>query len=252
VSEQQALILLHGGQHGSWCWEPLVSTLRADGETRRIIALDMPGCGHKRAAEGHGNDRIDDIAAGLVAELRGAGVQGAVLLGHSIAGVLMPRMATLAPDLFAHLVFLATAVPEQGQSVMQMFGGGLQGEDPDHIGWPLDPATVDPLELSKAMFGADLGPEQLSWLLSEVAQDHIAESLQYEPVDRRGYRGLVESTYILTLRDAVLPVAWQRKFAERLGCAEVVPIDTPHEPFISHPRLLADAVRSVLAGSSRS
>ncbi|MNF11871.1 hypothetical protein D3C80_2131970 [compost metagenome] len=51
------------------------------------------------------------------------------------------------------------------------------------------------------------------------------------------------ASYVLTLRDDILPPLWQRRFAERLGCEEVVEIDTPHEPFVSHPELLAEVLR---------
>ncbi|MNT14997.1 hypothetical protein D3C72_1500270 [compost metagenome] len=54
---------------------------------------------------------------------------------------------------------------------------------------------------------------------------------------------MIPASYILTQRDNILPVDWQRRFAQRAGAGEVIEIDTVHEPFVSHPQLLAEVVR---------
>ncbi|GLZ84475.1 esterase [Metapseudomonas resinovorans] len=238
------LIFLHGGQHGSWCWDPLIATLCAGGHNfDRIILLDMPGCGRKRHRDPQ-DATLTSITRELNDELRALGVRGGVLVGHSIAGVLLPMMAVDAPALFSRLVYLTTAVPKEGQTIMEMLGTGRQGDNPEQVGWPVDLATTSPEALSVAIFGRDLSPAQLEWLLNEVSQDQTPPAAQFEPVSRRGYRevGIVAS-YVLTLRDDILPPLWQRRFAERLGCEEVEEIDTPHEPFVSHPELLAEVLR---------
>lgn len=239
------LILLHGGNHGSWCWAPLLEELAKDkARFERIITLDMPGCGSKR-----GRDNAHLTLAAVVQELnddlRTAGVSQGILLGHSIAGILLPMMAVEDPTLYSQLIYLATSLPAEGQTVMELLGTGLHGEDPDHVGYPIDPVTSSPEALSSAMFGQDLSEAQLRWLLSEVAQDSTPLAVAMEPAKRAGYAGLLPSTFILTLRDNILPPRWQRRFAERAGAGRIIEIDTPHEPFVSHPALLADVLRSL-------
>lgn len=56
-----------------------------------------------------------EITRELNDELRDMGVSQSVLLGHSVAGVLLPMMAVQAPALFSRLVCLRTAVPLEGQ-----------------------------------------------------------------------------------------------------------------------------------------
>lgn len=237
------LILLHGGQHGSWCWDPLVRVMEADGHPfARIIALDMPGCGRKRDCDPEGLS-LADITRGLNDELRAAQVSYAVLVGHSIAGVLLPMMAVEDPTLFSQLIYLSTAGPAEGQTIMQMLGTSLQGSHPDEVGWPMELATNSPEALSRAIFGRDLNDEQLTWLLEEVAQDRTPPATQFEPVSRSGYVELgMKATYVVTLRSDMFSQAWQRRFAERLNCCDRVEIDTPHEPFVSHPQLLASTL----------
>ncbi|GEM_PF-301840 len=240
------LILLHGAQHGSWCWSRLRERLEANPCFERIIALDMPGCGRKREREVALLTQ-DEIVAELNAEVRAAGVSGALLLGHSIAGVLLPKMVAGAPSLYAHLVYLATAVPAPGQSIMELMGTARQGEHPEQVGWPLDPATTAPAEMQRAMFGTDMSAEDYAWLQQEVAKDNTPPAVALEPATRRGYDGRISATYVLTQRDNVLRPSWQRRFSERLGCQRLIEIDTPHEPFITHVHELAELLRMLAA-----
>lgn len=154
-------------------------------------------------------------------------------------------MVLAAPQLFSHLVFLACALPDEGQSILQMLGSTLHGESPDHVGWPLDPVHSTPQAMAAAMFGQDLNQQTLKWLLSEVSQDMTPPCVATESISREGYAGMISASYIITQRDNILPVDWQRRFAQRACATEVIEIDTAHEPFVSHPQLLADAVRGI-------
>lgn len=236
------LVLLHGGQHGSWCWTALIEALRHN-SFDRIITLDMPGCGTKRGRPVT-ELTLSSIVEELNAELRQMGVRQGVLLGHSIAGVLLPMMAVEDPTLFVHLIYLATAIPAEGQSIMQMLGNSQHGERDDEVGWPLDPLVASPEQMAVAMFGADLDDSQIAWLLSEIAQDMTPPAVAVEAVSRAGYVGLIPSTFIVTLRDDILPPTWQRRFAQRLQVEAVLEIDSPHEAFLTHPNELAGLICS--------
>jgi hypothetical protein len=90
-----------------------------------------------------------------------------------------------------------------------------------------------------------------NWLLDQCAQDDWPAAIGNEPISREGFAGLKPVTYIITLRDGILPVMWQGRFAERFGTdTGIVTIDTPHEPFITHPRLLADTIEQIIVRQS--
>ena len=240
------LLFLHGGSHGSWCWRPLIQLLEDSRYTGRLIALDMPGCGAKRGQHAAA-ETLGSIAAALNAELRSAGIDHAALIGHSIAGALMPIMAAADPALFSRLIFLAASAPNEGESVAGMMGTGVHGEDPAKVGFPLDPKTTPVADLCLAMFGPDLSEPQLASLMKEVALDVTPPALFQEPVSRDNYPAGHRASYILTTRDPILPPAWQRRFADRLACEAVIDLDAPHEPFLSHPSDLAAVLLRILA-----
>jgi pimeloyl-ACP methyl ester carboxylesterase len=239
MNEAIDLVFLHGGQHGSWCWAALIESLRAQGSpVGRMLALDVPGCGHKRGRD-TSHVSINSVAEELCADVRRAGLQHPVLIGHSMAGALLPAMALAAPGLYRELVFLSACVPREGDSVMSTMGTGLHGSDPRAVGYPVDPVTTPPLELLSALFGPDMDEASLAWVLAECVQDQWPMSVAVEPVHRPGYLGSVPVSYLVTLRDPILPPAWQGRFAERAGAERLYTLDTPHEPFITHPQVLA-------------
>ena len=239
------LVFLHGGKHGSWCWKPLEDVLRHRGYEGKILSLDVPGCGVKRARDTTGLG-IDEVSDELNADVAAASLRSPVLVGHSQAGILLPRMVVCAPNLYSEAVFLATCAPAEGQSVTGLMGLALHGEDPEHVGWPIDPRTATPDELAAALFGADLTPDAFSWLLSEYRHDNWPELTGIGPVSRAGFPGNTPVSYIATLRDQILPPVWQGRFAERVHAKRLFLLDTPHEPFVSHPNELADILLGIV------
>src|SRR5690606_29038945 len=180
------LVLLHGGQHGSWCWKLLIDALVKSGWTGRALALDVPGCGQKRHRE-TGSIGIDDIAHELNAEVLESKLKSPVLLGHSQAGILLPRMVTFAPSLYSEVVFLTTAAPKEGQTLARMMGTSLHWQDPHSVGYPLDIATSSREEISRALFGPGVDSSTLEWLLAESSLDNWPEKTGTSPITREGF-----------------------------------------------------------------
>jgi len=214
----------------------------------QTLCLDMPGCGVKRSRD-TSKETLASIVAELNSDIKNAGFKDVILIGHSIAGAILPQMAAADPSLFTHLIYVTTSSPLEGQSINQMMGTSVHGAKADEVGFPLDPVTTPREQLSLAMFAPDLDAEQLGWLMGEVAQDKTPAAVAGEGVSRTGYEAWGgKRSYVLTKRDPILPQRWQRIFAERTGCTEVVEIDTPHEPFVSHPGVLVEALKGIIQG----
>lgn len=239
------LALLHGGQHGSWCWERLLEHLPpACPAWDRVQLLDVPGCGRKRGQEREA-PTLASVAAELHADLQANGATQVVLVGHSMAGALMPEMAALAPATYRHLIYLAACSPRRGDSVLATMGGSLRGLDTSTVGWPLAPASTPPQEMLTAMFCPGLDDATLQHVLQECVQDKWPAALARDPVAREGREVPVPASYIITARDPILPLAWQGRFAERAGARLMPTIDAPHEVFYTHPGELAALLQAL-------
>lgn len=244
------LVFLHGAGHGSWCWEPLLHELRTDPQLfARIVTLDVPGAGVKRHRDPD-SATITSIASELNQELRAANISDAVFVGHSLAGVLLPVMATQDPSLFSHLIFLHSIAPQEGLTVYEQTGTSLHGEDPEWMGTLIDIGSIPASELDATLFphlfAPDLTRGQQVWLREHMQLDRTPRALLENPVSRCGYDpNRFCTAYVLAERDPVVPPDWQRRFAQRLGCERIIAIDTPHESFVSHPKVLAEVLRSL-------
>lgn len=241
-----SLALLHGGGQGSWVWEATLAALRAQPEQafERILALDIPGCGRKR---GRDVERLQplEVAQELIADMEREGMSDIVLTGHSLAGNVLPRLIELRPGLFRRAVYVSCSIPLPGQTVLQMLGTGLHGSNDDEVGWP---RTTSPRERYEAMYCNDMNEAQRNALLDSLEQDTWPPSFFSATDFSFENLAAVPSTYVVCLRDRILPVAWQEKFASRLNATEIVRIDAGHQAMITRPQelaqILADAAKS--------
>lgn len=232
---------LHGGGQGGWAWEPTIAALALQTDGRvRTLALDVPGCGAKR---GRDTSAIgpDEIAGELLADLDAAGFGETMLVGHSQAGGILPRMAARDPERFRRLVHVSCSVPREGQTVLEMMGKGPHGSDPDAVGWPAG-AEGDPRSRYPQMFCNDMSAPATAEFLAALGKDNWP-ARSYAETHWPGSPAQVPASYVLCLRDGILPVAWQERFAARLACDRVIRIDAGHQVMKSRPHALAEILR---------
>ncbi len=108
-------VLVHGSWHGAWCWDKMVPRLEAAGH--QAIAIDLPG---------HGADStpLEGMTlasyADRVCETLAALPEPAILVGHSMAGVVISQAAEQCPERIRTLVYLAAYLPRDGESLLQL------------------------------------------------------------------------------------------------------------------------------------
>jgi pimeloyl-ACP methyl ester carboxylesterase len=248
MTEATDYIFLHGGMQGGWVWAQIIVALEAQAGRglERAIVLDIPGCGAKRGRDTEALD-IDDVVAELAAELDAAKVRQAVLVGHSQAGTILPRLIAARPLMFRRVIYLSCSAPLPGQSIGAMMGTSRQGENPDEIGWPLDPAIHPPMGQFELMFCNDMTEAEKSAFVSQIGHDQWPPRVAAETDWRYDSNGLVPATFIVCLADAILPPIWQERFAERFGAQRIVRINAGHQAMNTRPNDLAEILRAEAA-----
>ena len=235
---------LHGGGQGGWVWDETIAALgeQTAGGFGRALALDAPGCGRKR---GRATDGVDNeqIAAELVADIEAAGFKDVVLVGHSQAGMVLPFMLELRPDLFRRAVYVTCSAPPAGRTTLSMMGESLHGENPDEVGWPVDPRTSSIAERYPLMFCNDMTLAEAQAFMAKLGQD-MWPALTYSVSNwRYDHLDAVAASYVVCLRDGSLPLPWQEAFAKRLKAGRIVRIDAGHQVMNTRPHALAEALR---------
>jgi pimeloyl-ACP methyl ester carboxylesterase len=125
-------VLVPGGWHGAYSWQPTVDLLVAQGHEVRALTLSGLGHDHPRRVP---EPNLDDHIAQVVAELDR--VDGPVTLcGHSYGGMVITGAADRAPHRVDRLVYVDAYVPEDGDSCWsltsddfrQLFTTGAAGD----------------------------------------------------------------------------------------------------------------------------
>ena len=96
--------LVHGGGFGAWCWERLIPELEARGHAATAVDLTPED-------QVAGAARCAEVVSRVFAD-----IPDLVLVGHSIAGLIVPLVAMQRP--IKRLVFLHALLPRPGQSVV--------------------------------------------------------------------------------------------------------------------------------------
>lgn len=227
-------VLVHGMSHGAWAWDLMGARLTRAGH--HVLAVDLPG--HGRRAHERSRASIGGYARAVAGAMALAGAHDAVLVGHSMGGAVIPKVAELVPARVRRLVFLAAVVLGDGESLRDCFppairqmmrglaragGGGVQY----------------PAVLEAARWMSDLPPgdarvvDALGRLTPQPFRPWI------EPVDmRRFYAMDLPRAYIRCLRDMAVPPARAAQYAARLGVAPI-DMDCGHNPMLSEPDALA-------------
>ena len=118
-SEQQQhhhnFVLVHGMNHGAWCWYVAVTLLRLAGH--RATALDMAGCG-VHPARGDEVLTFEDYSRPLLDALAALPPgERAVLVAHSHGGYSVPLAAERFPEKVAAAVFVTASMPAVGREM---------------------------------------------------------------------------------------------------------------------------------------
>ena len=98
------LLLLHGIGGGRGAWAAVAPVLAASGHT--VVAVDLPGYGLSAPAEPCTLGAMAEAVAQLVQHL---GLGAAVLVGHSMGGMVAQELAAVHPALVAGLVLASTS-----------------------------------------------------------------------------------------------------------------------------------------------
>lgn len=108
------LLLVHGSFVGGWIWQPTVRLLREAGHT--VYAPTQDGCAERKGGVRAGIT-VTTAAQELADLLYYEDVKDVVVVGTSTGGLILEKLATLAPKRLRRLVFLDALVPMSGESI---------------------------------------------------------------------------------------------------------------------------------------
>jgi pimeloyl-ACP methyl ester carboxylesterase len=226
-------VLVHGGGHGGWCYQPVARLLRSHGH--EVYAPSLTGLG-ERAHLFRCDVDLDCHISDIVNLLHFEHLHNVVLVGHSYGGMVITGAADRAVDRVGHLVYLDAATPANGQSLVDIAPAMMAAARADS-------RIVDGVEMCLYPDDATLGyygvfdPDRLEWMKARLTPHpwkcfDQPLRLTNEAALTRIPQSHLCTTLFMRFRDVD---GLRRKANGRLW-----DLDTGHDMMISEPRWVAD------------
>lgn len=225
-------VLVHGGSHGSWCWDKVRPLLEEQGFA--VVTPDLPMDDAGRGASEWAEIVVDELSAVT---------DDVILVGHSLSGLALPVIATRRP--VARMIFLGAMVPLPGTSYYEYLA---TPEGTGAVTMPFDRVVLDdrgrtivPEPLAREVFYADCSEPDIAQALDRLVPSAPAAFLEPCPISTWPE---VPSSYVLMTDDRAVSPDWSRRVCqERLG---ITPLEMPgsHSPFLSRPEELVEVLVS--------
>lgn len=228
-----SFVLVHGAGFGADCWDELIPHLGADS-----LAVDLPGRGTRAGADLRAVT-LADCAGAVHADMVGRDLHDVILVGHSFAGVTVPRVLDLAPERIRHAVLISAVIPPDGTRVLDQIEPGVRASVEDSIAGGIYSQTR---EAAAVMLCNDMDEAMAARTLGRLVDDSAA--LLGEHVDLGGYARPVPRTYVRLTRDQCYPEELQRR-SIAVTHADVESLDTGHMAMISAPKDLAALLNAI-------
>ncbi len=237
----ETYVLVHGAWEDEHAWDAVKPLLEAKGNT--VVTVNLPG---------HGADTTPasqiSLASYVDAVVNAVNAQPGqvVLVGHSMAGLVVSEVAEKIPAKIKYLVYVAAYLPKNGddlttlshEDATSIIGKNLEFA-PDY-----STATIKKAVLVEA-FCADCSQEVKDELLASH-KGEPTKPLQEKAVLTDANFGSVEKYYIETTKDFAVGNQLQRKMVADNGTVkQVFTMETSHLPFLVQPQQFVDVLLGI-------
>lgn len=229
---------MHGAFGRAACWDRVIPGLRAAGH--EVDAIDLPG-------QGDDDTPVAEVTMDRYAErVCEALAEGppAVLVGHSMGGMVITQAAAKCPQHVDRLVYVAAFLPADGESLIDLTQRPEGAGDAVQAGLVVDgdpPVATMPPEAARAGLMHCCDDEAAAWAQSLRRPQPVAPFTHPVRLDGDEFAALPRA-YVTCLQDRAIKPALQRLMFERAGCDPVIEIDTDHCVWASRPDELVAAL----------
>ena len=235
------MVLVHGAFGQAKVWGRVVPGLQAAGHD--VETLDLPG-------QGDDDTPVAEVTldryARRVCEVLADGPP-AVLVGHSMGGMVITQAAADCPELIDRLVYVAAFLPADGESLIDLTHRPEGAGDAVQAGLVVDgdpPVATMPPEAAREGLLQCCDDETAAWANSLRGSQPVAPFTH--PVRLTGPSaeafGDLRRAYVMCLQDRAIKPPLQRLMLQRAGCDPVLEIDTDHCVWASRPDELVAAL----------
>lgn len=221
-------ILIHGAWHAKWCWEKISFLLQQNGQC--VIVPDLPGHGADQTPfkKIHLNAYID-----FVGNIIQAIPSKVILVGHSMAGMVISQFAASFPEKIAKLIYVAAYLPENGESLIDINKQLLTHSSVFDVEIDNRAKSICVRGDCKKIFYNRCGVSDAAYYAQLVQPEPSYPFLEKVIIDKGSF-SKIKKIYVGCIFDNALSVSAQEHMAKRGNCS-MISMRTDHSPFLSAP-----------------
>ena len=230
VPAKKTFVLVHGAWLAPWAWKTVKEQLEKQGQ--KVILIELPG---------HGDDHtptntlsIDAYKEKVIAGMNM--VEGKVILvGHSMAGMVVTAVAEQVPDKIEKLIYIGAYVPASGQSLLDLANTDAKALLGPSLIQSADKLTLDvKRENILNIFCQDSKPAMQTTLLSHYQPEPAIPFTNPVTITPEKF-GSVDKYYIHTEQDHAIGIDLQNRMVAAAGITKIFSLPSSHTPFLSMP-----------------
>ncbi|HTB72406.1 MAG TPA: alpha/beta fold hydrolase [Polyangiaceae bacterium] len=233
----KTFVLVHGSWMGAWCWDEVAAGLRAKGVT--VVTVELPA---------HGSDTTPlpgatlDAYVAKVSDAVDATEGPVILVGHSMAGMVVTQVAENKTDKIAKLVYVAAYLPKDGEALLDL----AMTDTDSHSGMNVTIDMADglakiPEDDLKDDFLADGSPAELATLQAHYRDEPLAPFVTPVHTTVANW-GRLPKVYVYTKDDHAVSYTLQQRMTAGVTFVSTATLDTSHAPFLSQPGLVTSTL----------
>ena len=235
-------VLVHGAWAAPYAWKMVKDQLEKKGQ--HVITVQLPGHGTDQTPAAH--ITMDSYITKVVHTINNT--KGKVILvGHSMAGMIISGVAEQIPDKIEKLIYIAAFVPTSGQSAYALSMLDKQSLLGASLVASADNTLFDvKLDQATNIFCQD-APDHIKKMILERYRSEPAHPFSNPVTLTAEHFGKVPKAYLSTLLDHGIGVDLQNQMISAHGITEVYKLKSGHCPFLSMP----EAVTTILIQAAR-
>ena len=232
-------VLVHGGGHGGWCYQPVARLLRSAGH--EVYTPTLTGLGERSHLLSPAID-LDLHITDVVQVLHYEDLRDVILVGHSYGGMVITGVADRAAERIGGVVFLDAANPVNGQSLVDVAGPMIEATRP--MGEVVDGVELVLLPSPEAgRFYGVMDPDDVAWMADRLTGHPWACFEQPLRLTNETELWAIPQYHISCT--STLPTRDPQLMAKARAAGRLWDIDTGHDLMITEPGAVADALLQV-------
>lgn len=233
-------VLVHGAWQAPFAWDIVKAQLENQGH--HVLVVGLPAHGDDFTPP---QDVTMDVYRDKVVETINSVNGKVILVGHSLAGMVITATAEKIPNRIEKLIYIAGYIPKSGQTLIELANMDTESSVNAALRLSADSLTLDIVHESITDIFLQDGSQQSKDLL--LSKYRVEPAIPYfNPVTiTDGNFGKVDKYYIHTAFDHVNGPLLQKQMVAAAGITKEYYLQSSHSPFLSMPDKVTELLMSI-------